>query len=174
VPVVLDDQSMLGRALGAERAAQLRVQYGDLLQRIARRSRTPEDRDRLTQRAQRLNPDDWPDETEIRAHVDSIQAEWEALSAELPSRRRGRRGGRRRDRPEEDAPDGAASSAAADEVSDEDGTSGIMADGGDLERNAESAPMDRPYRAADDRRDHGGGRPEHADEPAGDGLPGDD
>jgi hypothetical protein len=174
VPVVLDDQSMLGRALGAERAAQLRVQYGDLLQRIARRSRTPEDRDRLTQRAQRLNPDDWPDETEIRAHVDSIQAEWEALSAELPSRRRGRRGGRRRDRPEEDAPDGAASSAAADEVSDEDGTSGIMADGGDLERNAESAPMDRPDRAADDRRDHGGGRPEHADEPAGDGLPGDD
>ncbi|MEO8482900.1 MAG: hypothetical protein ABI634_11870 [Acidobacteriota bacterium] len=175
LPVVLDDQSALGRALGAERAAELRTQYGDLLQRIARRSRTPEDRDRLTQRAQRLNPDDWPDDTEIRAHAGTVLAEWEALVAELPSRRRGRRGGRRRDRPDEDAPGGAASSEPGDDASASDeGTSGIMADGGNLERNAENAPMDRPDRPADDRRDDGGDGAEHANEPAGDGLPGDD
>jgi len=175
VPVILDDQSTLGRVLGAERAAELRTQYGDLLQRIARRSRTPEDRDRLTQRAQRLNPDDWPDETEIRAHADTIQAEWETVAAELPSRRRGRRGGRRRDRPNADSPGEPASSAAGDdEPADDERASGIMADGGHGERNTESAPMDRPDRAADDRRDDGGGGAEHADQPAGDGLPGDD
>jgi hypothetical protein len=173
VPVVLEDHSMLGRALGAERAAQLRAQYGELLQRIARRSRTPEDRDRLTQRAQRLNPDDWPDESEINGHVETIQADWEALSAELPSRRRGRRGGRRRERADGEAPETAFDPDAGEGEGDQ-GTSGIMADGGNLERDVETAPMDRSDRVADPRGDHGGGGSERTDEPAGDRLPGDD
>jgi hypothetical protein len=96
LPVVRDDQSLLGRTLGAEQAARLRARYTDVQQRILRRGRTPEERDRLTERAQRLNPDDWGDEQTIRASAKVADAEWDAILAELPARRRGRRGGRRR------------------------------------------------------------------------------
>jgi hypothetical protein len=171
IEVVLDDQSVLGRAAGAERAAQLRAQYGDLLQRITRRSRTPEDRDRLTERAQRLNPDDWPDEAEVAAHLESIQAEWDAVAAELPSRRRGRRGGRRRDHPEGGADDG--STSAAPDLA-EAPSSGIMADGGDLENDSEGPYVARADRAPDVDRDDSGLGAEGASEPAGDGFPDDD
>jgi hypothetical protein len=96
VPVIVDDQTMAGRLLGAAQAARLRARYAEGVQRIGRRARTPEDRDRLLQRAQRLNPDDWLDDTAVRAGATAAEAEWEALLAELPTRRRGRRGGRRR------------------------------------------------------------------------------
>ena len=102
---VIDDQSLLGRVLGAAEAARIRLRYGDLLQRIARRARTPEDRDRLSERAQRLNPDEWIDEAAVRAAAGSVETEMSAIAAELPQRRRGRRGGRRRG-PEGQAPTG--------------------------------------------------------------------
>src|SRR5687767_7637038 len=94
--VVSDDRSVLGKVLGAEEAARLRRRYAELLQRIVRRSRTPEERDQLTARGQRLNPDDWVDESSIRAAVRTVEADWDAVTADLPARRRGRRGGRRR------------------------------------------------------------------------------
>ncbi|HEY6356653.1 MAG TPA: hypothetical protein VIX35_00330 [Vicinamibacterales bacterium] len=93
---VLEDESPLGRVVGAERAARLRARYTELTVRIGRRSRTPEDRDRLVERMQRLNPEDWGDEAAVRAVVFTVEAEWDAIAAELPSRRRGRRGGRHR------------------------------------------------------------------------------
>jgi len=40
-PVVLEDHSPLGRAVGAQTAARLRGRFGDLMQRIARRARSP-------------------------------------------------------------------------------------------------------------------------------------
>jgi hypothetical protein len=95
-PPVIEDESPLGRVVGAERAARLRARYSELLVRITRRSRTPEDRDRLVERLQRLNPEDWSDEAAVRAVVFTVEAEWDAIAAELPSRRRGRRGGRHR------------------------------------------------------------------------------
>ena len=95
VRVFLDDQSLLGRVVGAERAARLRSGYADLLQRIARRARTPEDRDRLLDRAHRLNPDDTVDEATLREAVITVEASWAAIMEELPARRRGRRAGRR-------------------------------------------------------------------------------
>ena len=52
-----------------QHAARLRARYGEILQRIARRSRSPEERDRLVERARRLNPDDWPGEAEVRSAV---------------------------------------------------------------------------------------------------------
>jgi hypothetical protein len=97
VAPVIEDESLLGRTLGAREAARLRRRYSDLLQRIARRARTPEDRDRLTERLARLNPDEWPDETTVRAAAASVETEWDGLDAELPQRRRGRRGGRFRE-----------------------------------------------------------------------------
>jgi hypothetical protein len=94
--VVIDDQSLLGRVLGASDAAGLRQRFRDLLDRILRRARMPEERDRLRERAERLNPDEWPDEAAIRLRVKTIDAEMAGVLGELPQRRRGRRGGRRR------------------------------------------------------------------------------
>lgn len=96
--MILEDDSALGRTLGAAEAARLRSAYSELAQRIVRRSRTPEERDRLTERALRLNPDDWADEAAIKAGAALFGVELEAIRQELPRRRRGRRGGRSRDR----------------------------------------------------------------------------
>lgn len=98
-PIEIVDESLLGQTMGASAAAVLRARFADLNHRIARRSRTPEERDRLLEDAQRLNPDQWVDEAAIRANTADIDARWEAVAAELPRRRRGRRGGK----PREDA-----------------------------------------------------------------------
>jgi hypothetical protein len=95
-PAVIDDESVLGKTLGSREAARLRGRFNDLLQRISRRARTPEDRARLTERLSRLNPDDWADEAAVRAGAASVEQEWDAIAGELPQRRRGRRGGRMR------------------------------------------------------------------------------
>jgi hypothetical protein len=111
--------------VGAERAARLRAGYGDLLQRIARRSRTPEDRDRLLERAHRLNPDDYTEEAPLREALSGCEAEWAALIAELPSRRRGRRGGKRRvDGGGTGAPGPAGEAGASDSSRMEDESNG--------------------------------------------------
>jgi hypothetical protein len=94
---MVDDQSLLGRVLGAKEAARLRGAYTQMMQRVARRARNPEDRDRLTERAARLNPEEWSDEATVTAEAQTVQAAWDAIIAELPSRRRGRRGGRPRE-----------------------------------------------------------------------------
>jgi len=92
--IEIEDESTLGRVVGGREAARLRARYNELLQRIARRARTPEDRERLSERAMRLNPDDWPDQAAVQAAVGSVEAEWDVIANELPPRRRGRRGGR--------------------------------------------------------------------------------
>jgi hypothetical protein len=88
---VVEDETLLGRVLGAREAARLRTAHSELLTRISRRARTPEDRDRLTERAMRLNPDDWPDEAAVTASVGTIETEWHSIGLELPHRRRNRR-----------------------------------------------------------------------------------
>ena len=96
--VILEDDSVLGTALGAAEAARLRAAFSELTQRIVRRSRTPEERDRLSERAARLNPDEWADAAAITDGAAVFGAELEAIRQELPRRRRGRRGGKSRDR----------------------------------------------------------------------------
>jgi len=139
-----NDDSLLGRTLGADEAGRLRQRYQDLLQRITRRARTPEERDRLTERAVRLNPDEWPDEGAVRAGAQSVGAKWDAIAAELPSRRRGRRGGRRRSQAPHSAngataaePAGAAASAGPP-----DDGSGIMDEGEDAHAGPEPSHVD--------------------------------
>ena len=114
VVVELEDESLLGKVLGAVAAARLRQRYNDLSQRILRRARTPEERDRLTERLKRLNPDDWSDEGSVRSSAQSVEAEWDAIAVELPSRRRGRRGGRRRGQDQEAVPAAAALTPGGD------------------------------------------------------------
>jgi hypothetical protein len=127
-PPVLEDESALGRVVGAERAAHLRARYSELVLRIGRRSRTPEDRDRLMDRVHRLNPEDWADEAAVRSVVFTVEVEWESIAAELPSRRRGRRGGRHRH-------EGAAGQGNGPESPSADG-SGIIEDAGDIQQEA--------------------------------------
>jgi hypothetical protein len=130
-PIEIDDQSVLGRALGGREAARLRGRYNDLLQRILRRARTPEERDRLTERATRLNPDDWADAAAVQAAVTSIEAEWDAVATELPARRRGRRGGRSGARRAE--VERFARTSAGPDAS---GVSGIITEEGDTNEDA--------------------------------------
>jgi hypothetical protein len=106
--VVPEDDSLLGRTLGAERAARLRARYAEVLQRVQRRARTPEDLDRLRARAERLNPEGWADEAAIRSESQAAETEWNGIMAELPSRRRGRRGGRNRGTGRPMPPDGSS------------------------------------------------------------------
>src|SRR5262245_3789901 len=135
--MVVEDQSVLGRTLGAAEASRLRSRYAELLQRISRRSRSPEERDQLTTQAQRLNPDDWTDETAVRANAGGVESEWDALNSALPQRRRGRRGGRRREgRPAPGSP-----------------PSAIM-DSGEIDEAAEDAHVADAHRDAGDPGDH--------------------
>jgi hypothetical protein len=167
--VVVEDHSTLGRALGADQAARLRAAYVDLVQRVTRRARTPEERDRLIERAQRLNPDEWPDEATVRVMAGAVEADREAILAELPSRRRGRRGGRRRDRGEENGAPGETGPAA-----EADDSSEIMAEEGELDATAESDALARHDGPAGDRPVDGGAGTGNDERPAGDGLPVDD
>ena len=73
------DDSQLARAVGAGEAGSIRRRYAELLDRITRRARTPEDRDRLMDRLKRLNPDDWADEAAVRAATPTIHADFSAI-----------------------------------------------------------------------------------------------
>jgi hypothetical protein len=131
-PPVIEDESPLGRVVGAERAARLRARYTELMVRIGRRSRTPEERDRLVERLQRLNPEEWIDEAAVRAVVFTVEAEWDAVAAELPGRRRGRRGGRHHregDSADSSAAPGDRPSAGSSGIIEETGARGRQ-DGG--------------------------------------------
>ncbi|GMV22751.1 MAG: hypothetical protein AB7L71_14425 [Vicinamibacterales bacterium] len=91
---VPDDDSPLGQAVGATDAQRLRQRYAELMQRITRRSRTPEERDVLTAQLLAHNPDDWRGADAIRQQAAAVVPVWDALAAQLPKRRRGRRGGK--------------------------------------------------------------------------------
>jgi hypothetical protein len=179
--IELVDESLLGRVIGAAAAARLRQRYTDLSQRIFRRARTPEERDRLTERLKRLNPDDWTDEGLVRSGAQTVEAEWDAIAVELPSRRRGRRGGRRRGH-DHGAPGAAAPvpGGGVDVGPAPPEASGIM-DGED-DNAGSSTYADGPDRDADDTgHDPGVGPAEtdHSDagapaEPTGPDVPVDD
>ena len=197
VKVVIEDHSTLGHALGAERAATLRTQYAELVQRIHRRARTPEEREQLLERAHRLNPDDWMDAGSIPAQAARFDADRQAIVGELPGRRRGRRGGRRGERQAEDngqtaAQPGAGDAGAGMDDSDADepgpdtlfdesaDASAIMADASEegedsINARAEHSggtPADTPGDRGAIGRGDGPGF--HSESAAGDGLPGDD
>lgn len=91
---VPDDDSPLGQAVGATDAQRLRQRYAELMQRITRRARTPEERDVLTAQLLANNPDDWRGADAIRQQAAAVIPVWDGLAAQLPKRRRGRRGGK--------------------------------------------------------------------------------
>lgn len=92
-PELPDDDSALGQALGAAEAARLRHRYAELVQRVGRRARTPEERDRLMGELAAVNPDEWAGPDVIQQQARGADKMWDAVAAQLPKRRRGRRGG---------------------------------------------------------------------------------
>jgi hypothetical protein len=172
-PIVSEDDSILGQTLGGGPAARLRARYAELLQRIARRSRSPEERDRLVEHARRLNPDDWSDEAAVRAAVVTVEAEWQAIVETLPARRRGRRGGRRRGHGRGPAPDGLPAPEGQ-----EGRASVIIEDAGNNNEFDDHERANQPDSADDAARDGDGVGAEPAatagaEKPSGD-FPGDD
>jgi hypothetical protein len=158
-PPSSSDDSVLGRVLGSGQAAALRRRYMELMDRVMRRSRTPEERDRLQERLKRLNPDNWADEAAAQAGSRTIHADLSAISAELPGRRRGRRGGRRRDSGPETGPGDPMEAGSSDlAASGEDPeASAIMSEDGPHHEAEGSAPVDWPDADASGPGDGGDG-----------------
>jgi hypothetical protein len=154
------DDSVLGRVMGAGQAAALRRRYLELTERVARRARTPEERDRLHERLKRLNPDEWTDDATARAGARTIHADLSAIASELPGRRRGRRGGRRRESGMDAGSSmGAGSPGPATPGADPDspGSSAIMGEDEPHHEAQGAAPVDWPDAEPADAGDGGDG-----------------
>jgi hypothetical protein len=79
--------------LGTEGIVRLRGRYAEVLARIAERIPDPARREELKAQAERLNPDSWVTDDEVRAGLEQYETAFESLRAVV-----GRRGKRRRRR----------------------------------------------------------------------------
>ena len=82
--------------LGREGLDRLRARYAELLARIAERVSDPVRLEELRGQAERLNPDTWVTDEEVRQGIEQFDAASDALRARLGRRKRRRRGGARR------------------------------------------------------------------------------
>ena len=80
--------------LGAEGVVRLRARYAELMARIAERIQDPARQEELKAAAERLNPDLWITEDEVRAGLEQYEAVYASLRGAVG--RRNRRGRRRR------------------------------------------------------------------------------
>jgi hypothetical protein len=82
--------------LGTEGVMRLRGRYAEILARISERIQDPARRDELKTQADRLNPDSWVTDDEVRAGLEQYESVFESLRALVGRRRRRRRrrGGR--------------------------------------------------------------------------------
>jgi hypothetical protein len=77
--------------LGAEGVQRLRRRYADLAARIASRIQEDEQRQRLKEQAERLNPDTWSSEDDVRRALEQYEATLESIRAVVGQPRRRRR-----------------------------------------------------------------------------------
>jgi hypothetical protein len=78
--------------LGSEGLARLRGRYGEIMVAIGRRVPDPERREQLKIEAERLNPDGWVTDEEVRLGLEQYEAVLGSVRASLGPRRRRRRG----------------------------------------------------------------------------------
>ena len=80
--------------LGAEGLSRLRARYAEVLARITDRPLEETTREELKARAERLNPDAWVTDEEVRQGLEQYEAIFESLRSVVghPRRRRRRRG----------------------------------------------------------------------------------
>ena len=88
--------------LGAEGLIRLRARYAELIARISDRVSDPLRQAELQAQAERLNPDNWVTDPEVREGLEQYEATFEALRA-VVGRRRKKRGRRRQQRDGETA-----------------------------------------------------------------------
>jgi len=83
------------RRLGSEGVSRLRARHAEIMARISERIVDPIRRDELKSAAERLNPDTWVTDEEVRNGLEQYEAVFESLRSTLGRRRkRRRRGGR--------------------------------------------------------------------------------
>jgi hypothetical protein len=80
--------------IGPEGLARLRARYAEVMARIAERPLEEAARDELKARAERLNPDAWVTDDEVREGLEQYETVFESLRPMIghPRRRRRRRG----------------------------------------------------------------------------------
>ena len=79
--------------LGAEGVVRLRARYSEILARISERVPDPARQEELKSEADRLNPDTWVTDDEVRAGLEGYEAVFESLRSVVGRRRRRRRRG---------------------------------------------------------------------------------
>jgi hypothetical protein len=90
----LSDPSAAERLLGSEQLALIRGQYAALLARIDSRITDQARLDALRQLAERVNPDNWVTEDDVRAGLAGLEASRDEILRQVGRRRRRRRRGR--------------------------------------------------------------------------------
>jgi hypothetical protein len=120
-PVAPDEPARpLGRVLSSEDLARLRARFAEILARITERAPDPARLEQLRTQAERLDPDTWVTEDEIRQALEHYEAVYHSLRSVLgPRRRRARWRGHRTD--EGSAAPARQQPAAGEAASDEDG-----------------------------------------------------
>jgi hypothetical protein len=125
--------------LGAEGVLRLRARHAEILARISERVPDPTRQDELKTQAERLNPDTWVTDDEVRAGLEGYETVLESLRSVVGQGRRRRRRG---SLPREGSP-GATASAPADVpgTAFESGPSAASADGPDDDAEPEEEPV---------------------------------
>jgi hypothetical protein len=112
-----DALSAVEARLGSEGLSRLRARYAEVLARISETVSDPVRQEELKATAERLNPDTWVTDTEVKAGLEDYETVFESLRSVVGRRRRrGRRSSeRRRDR----APDEPQSDSAVTQEDEE-------------------------------------------------------
>jgi hypothetical protein len=77
--------------IGPEGVLRLRARHAEVLARISERVTDPARRDELKAQAERLNPDTWVTDDEVRAGLEQYEAVFESLRTIVGRRRKRRR-----------------------------------------------------------------------------------
>jgi hypothetical protein len=125
--------------LGAEGVLRLRARHAEILARISERIADSARQDELKAQAERLNPDTWVTDDEVRAGLEGYESVLESLRAVVgQGRRRRRRGGQSR---EGSASVPETSSAGAPDRATEPGNHAIPDGGPDDDAEPEEEPV---------------------------------
>ena len=89
--------------LGGEGVSRLRGRYAEIMARISERVVDESRREELKSRAERLNPDTWVTEAEVKAGLEEYEGIFESLRAVVGRRKRRRRRGARPSQPGDQA-----------------------------------------------------------------------
>jgi hypothetical protein len=112
-----DALSEVEARLGSEGLSRLRARYAEVLARISDAVSEPARQEELKATAERLNPDTWVTEAEVRAGLEDYEMVFESLRMVVGRRRKRRRRSGERQGSDESGRSQSGSSAAQDDQS---------------------------------------------------------